>query len=125
MVAKASSAVKVRRVYEPNSPQDGQRILVDRLWPRGLRKADLEGVAWMKEVAPSAELRKWFGHRPERWPVFRDRYFKELEANPAVDVLRRRLAAGPVTLLYGAHDQEHNQAVALAEYLQGRSQSPS
>jgi uncharacterized protein YeaO (DUF488 family) len=92
-------------------------VLVDRLWPRGLSKHDLEDVIWIREVAPSAELRKWFGHQPERWAEFRRRYFAELRVNPAVAVLRELIAAGPVTLIYGAHDELHNQAVALAEYL--------
>jgi uncharacterized protein YeaO (DUF488 family) len=90
---------------------------VDRLWPRGLSKHDLDDVLWMRDVAPSAELRKWFGHQPERWPEFRRRYFAELRVNPAVNTLRDLIAAGPVTLIYGARDEIHNQAVALAEFL--------
>jgi uncharacterized protein YeaO (DUF488 family) len=109
--------VRIRRAYEPRQPDDGRRVLVDRLWPRGLSKHDLEDVIWIREVAPSAELRKWFGHQPERWAEFRRRYFAELRVNPAVAVLRELIAAGPVTLIYGAHDELHNQAVALAEYL--------
>jgi uncharacterized protein YeaO (DUF488 family) len=110
-------ALRIRRVYEPRSKDDHQRVLVDRLWPRGLSKQDLEGAIWMKDVAPSAALRKWFGHKPERWAEFRTSYFKELKSNPAVEPLRKLLAAGPVTLLYGARDEVHNQAVALAEFL--------
>ena len=109
--------LRVKRAYDPKSPDDGQRILVDRLWPRGLRKADLEDAVWMKEVAPSRELRTWFAHKPERWDGFRTRYIDELEHNPALSDLRRRLAEGPVTLLYGAHDRARNQAVVLAEHL--------
>lgn len=111
--------VGVRRAYEARGPRDGRRVLVDRLWPRGLSKRDLADVLWIREVAPSTELRKWFGHKPERWTEFRRRYFAELRANPAVEALRDVIAAGPVTLLYGAKDERHNQAVALAEFLGG------
>jgi uncharacterized protein YeaO (DUF488 family) len=93
-------------------------VLVDRIWPRGVSKAELEGVEWLKDVAPSNALRKWFGHDPQRWDEFRRRYFAELDANPdAVKRLREIAAQGPVTLLYGARDEVHNQAAALAEYL--------
>jgi uncharacterized protein YeaO (DUF488 family) len=115
-MAKAAE-LRIKRAYEPRSKDDQQRVLVDRLWPRGLSKQDLEGAIWMKEVAPSAALRKWFGHKPERWAEFRSCYFTELSSNPAVEPLRRLIAAGPVTLLYGARDQVHNQAVALAAFL--------
>lgn len=122
MNTKADAAEpRIKRAYEPISKDDAQRVLVDRLWPRGLSKHDLEGAIWMKDVAPSSTLRKWFGHKPERWAEFRTRYFKELASNPAVEPLRSLLAAGPVTLLYGAHDQIHNQAVALAEFLRSES----
>ncbi len=113
----ASSPVRIKRAYEPSLPEDRQRVLVDRLWPRGLSKQDLADVIWLRDVAPSADLRKWFGHKPERWPEFRRRYFAELGVNPAIQTLRDLMAAGPVTLIYGAHDEIHNQAVALAEYL--------
>jgi uncharacterized protein YeaO (DUF488 family) len=110
--------IVIKRVYEPASPHDGRRILVDRLWPRGLSKKDLGDALWLKDVAPSAELRKWFGHKPERWTEFRKRYFAELRKNDgAVDVLRAQIKRGRTTLLYSAHDTEHNQAAALAEYL--------
>ena len=110
--------LRIRRAYEPREPGDGRRVLVDRLWPRGLSKHDLEDALWIRDVAPSASLRKWFGHKPERWVEFRRRYFAELRLNPAVKVLRDIIAAGPVTLIYGARDEAHNQAVALAEYLE-------
>lgn len=113
----AASDLRIRRAYEPRQPEDGRRVLVDRLWPRGLSKHDLEDVLWIRDVAPSADLRKWFGHKPERWLEFRRRYFAELRLNPAVKALRDLVEAGPVTLIYGAHDELHNQAVALAEYL--------
>jgi uncharacterized protein YeaO (DUF488 family) len=122
MTTKADAAeLRIKRAYAPRSKDDQQRVLVDRLWPRGLSKQDLEGAVWMKDVAPSAALRKWFGHKPERWADFRRRYFKELASNPAVEPLRRLIAAGPVTLLYGARDEVHNQAVALAEFLRSES----
>jgi uncharacterized protein YeaO (DUF488 family) len=112
-------SIQVRRAYEPRAPDDGRRVLVDRLWPRGLSKSDLADVEWRPEVAPSARLRKWFGHRPERWAEFRERYFAELRSNPAVESLRSLIDAGSVTLIYGACDEAHNQAVALAAYLTG------
>jgi uncharacterized protein YeaO (DUF488 family) len=117
------SRLRIRRAYEPREPDDGRRVLVDRLWPRGLSKQDLEDVLWIRDVAPSTSLRKWFGHKPERWAEFRRRYFAELRVNPSVKILRDIIAAGPVTLIYGAHDETHNQAVALAEYL-GQGPAP-
>ena len=109
----------VRRVYDDPRTGEGHRVLVDRLWPRGISKADLEGVPWVKSVAPSDELRHWFDHDPDRWPEFKRRYFAELDANPdAVVELRKALGRGArATLLYSAHDEDHNNAVALAEYL--------
>jgi uncharacterized protein YeaO (DUF488 family) len=92
-------------------------VLVDRVWPRGVTKAKLKGVLWLKDVAPSTALRKWFGHDPARWDEFRRRYAAELDANPAVGELRKLAAEGPLTLLYGARDEAHNQAAALAAYL--------
>jgi len=107
----------VKRVYEPVDPADGQRILVDRIWPRGVGRDAAALDAWLPAVAPSTELRKWFDHRADRWEVFTRRYREELVANPAVDELRDRLRRGRVTLLYSARDTEHNQAVALAAFL--------
>ena len=117
--ASLPSGIRIKRAYESRDPQDGQRVLVDRLWPRGLSKHDLEDAVWIRDVAPSASLRKWFGHKPERWAAFRRRYFAELRINPAVKTLQEIIAGGPVTLIYGARDEIHNQAVALAEYLGG------
>src|SRR6185312_14411642 len=111
--------LKLKRAYEPADAGDGQRVLVDRIWPRGVSKDEARIDLWLKDVAPSTALRKWFGHAPERWAGFRERYRKELEANPAVDELRQVAAKGPVTLVYGAKDEQHNQAVVLAESLQG------
>ena len=114
----AVSRIKLRRAYESASASDGQRFLVDRLWPRGLTKAAVSVDAWLKEVAPSTELRRWFGHRPERWDEFRRRYRKELDANPDswVSILDRG-RKGTVTLLYSAHDVLHNGALVLRDYL--------
>ena len=110
--------LQIKRVYEPRSRGDGQRVLVDRVWPRGISKQKLGDVPWLKDVAPSTALRKWFDHRPERWQQFSKRYAAELDRNPvAVETLRAMCARGPVTLLYSARDVEHNQARALADYL--------
>jgi uncharacterized protein YeaO (DUF488 family) len=111
--------LRLKRAYEPAEPGDGRRVLVDRIWPRGVSKAEAHIDDWLKEVAPSTALRKWFGHKPERWTEFRKRYREELKDNPAALELRRIMAEGPVTLVYGAKDKERNQAVALAEYLEG------
>ena len=112
------ATLRTRRVYEPHLPDDGQRVLVDRIWPRGLSKETLQDAVWLKEVAPSTELRKWFGHRSERWEGFRVRYKAELGKNhDAINQLRDMCDRGPVTLLYSARDEERNQAVVIAEYL--------
>ena len=111
--------IVVKRVYEAPGKADGQRVLVDRLWPRGVSKKDAELTLWLKEIAPTDDLRKWFGHEPERWVEFRKRYWAELDGNTeAVAQLRGVLGEGKVTLLYGAHDEAHNNAVALVGYLQ-------
>jgi uncharacterized protein YeaO (DUF488 family) len=111
--------LQIKRAYEPHDRGDGHRVLVDRLWPRGLRKEDLKDALWLKEIAPSTELRRWFGHRPERWPEFRRHYWAELDKMPeTVAKLRSLTAKGRVTLLYSARDTEHNQAVALRDYLE-------
>ena len=108
--------VQIRRIYEPASLTDGERVLVDRLWPRGLSKQSAAIDAWMKDVAPSAELRKWFGHKAELWDDFQVRYRAELEHNPLAAQLRRRAAEGMVTLLYAARDEKHNHALVLADF---------
>ena len=110
--------IKIKRVYDTVDSEDGTRFLVDRLWPRGIAKKALKAEFWLKDVAPSTELRKWFGHDPAKWNEFRHRYFSELKANP--DAWRPILDAerqGTVTLLFGAKDQAHNNAVALVEFL--------
>jgi uncharacterized protein YeaO (DUF488 family) len=111
--------VAIKRAYEEPKPRDGFRVLVDRLWPRGVSKDSAQIDLWLKEIAPSAELRKWFGHEAKKWAKFRERYFKELDANPeAVEQLREYVHKRKVTLVYGAKDEEHNDAVALKEYLE-------
>ena len=116
--SKAVSGVRIKRAYEAPSPHDGTRILVDRLWPRGVKKADAGISQWMKEIAPSNELRKWFGHDPERWEEFRRRYKAELAKKRELMAQLRELAReGPLTLVYSAHDEAHNQAVVLRETL--------
>jgi uncharacterized protein YeaO (DUF488 family) len=110
--------ISVRRVYSPQPERRGRQVLVDRIWPRGISKKDLRGILWLKNVGPSDELRKWFDHRPERWQEFRRRYHAELQQNPALETLRALAQEGPVTLLFGAHDEQHNNAVALADFLQ-------
>jgi uncharacterized protein YeaO (DUF488 family) len=110
--------LKLKRAYDPPARDDGRRYLVERLWPRGITKAALRLDDWLKEAGPSTELRKWFGHDPEKWSEFRVRYFRELDSRP--DAWLPLLAAarrGTVTLVYSSHDTTHNNAVALAEYL--------
>ena len=110
--------VRLKRAYEPASARDGYRVLVDRLWPRGVSKAQARLDEWDKELAPSSQLREWFGHEPDRFPEFRRRYIDELRANRSrLTELRRRARCGTLTLVYSAHDVEHNDAVVLAEVL--------
>jgi uncharacterized protein YeaO (DUF488 family) len=110
--------IKVKRVYESPAPDDGARFLVDRLWPRGVRKKALKLDGWLKDVAPSDALRQWFGHEKARWAEFQSRYFEELEGKPeAWRPILEAVRRGNVTLLYSAHDTEHNNAVALRAYL--------
>lgn len=111
-------SLAIKRVYEPAAPADGYRILVDRLWPRGLSKERAAVDLWLKTVAPSTELRKWFGHDPGKWPELRRRYFAELAGHAeAVDQIRALAQRQRVTLVYGARDSEHNNAAALRDYL--------
>lgn len=110
--------IRIKRTYDAPAPSDGRRILVERLWPRGMKKESLAADAWSKDVAPSTELRKWFGHRVERWEEFQIRYRSELDAKPAVwESILDASKRGPVTLLYSAHDRLHNGALALRDYL--------
>lgn len=113
--------IQIKRVYEPASPEDGWRVLVDRLWPRGMTKQRAQADLWLKEAAPSTELRRWFGHDPAKWDEFMRRYRAELDAQPeAVAALLAAAARGRLTLLYSARDETRNQAVALREYLLAR-----
>ena len=110
--------IRLKRAYEPASPSDGYRVLVDRLWPRGVSKERAKLDDWAKELPPSPALRKWFGHEPNRFPEFRRRYIAELHsARPRLAELRRRASRGTLTLVYSARDTEHNDAVVLAEVL--------
>jgi uncharacterized protein YeaO (DUF488 family) len=111
--------IGVARAYDPPGDDDGARYLVDRVWPRGIRKDALRIEQWLRDVAPSNELRRWFGHDPRRWDAFVERYRAELDANrPAWEPLLEAASQGPITLVYGARDAEHNQAVALRDYLE-------
>jgi uncharacterized protein YeaO (DUF488 family) len=117
--ANGGRMIRVKRAYDPPSDDDGERILVDRLWPRGIPKERAHIDLWLKEAGPSTELRKWFGHDPARWEEFRRRYRAELSGKPdLVRILREKTAAGTVTLVYGARDDLHNNAVALKMFLE-------
>ena len=123
---KRLTMLKLKRAYEPVSKTDGRRFLVERLWPRGLSKAKLHVNAWLKDVGPSTELRRWFSHDPEKWSRFRSRYFRELDSQPKawrpiVSAARR----GTVTLVYSSHDERHNNAVALQDYLRAKMGRPA
>ena len=110
--------LKIKRVYEKPSAEDGFRILVDRLWPRGLTKEKASVDLWLKEIAPGTMLRKWFGHDPDKWNEFRKRYLLELDQNKEqVILLKEHLKNGTVTLLYGTKDEEHNEAVVLRDMI--------
>ena len=118
--ASPTPAVHIKRVYDPPSRSDGYRVLVDRIWPRGVKKADAALDEWLRELAPSPELRKWFDHDPERWSTFQKRYRAELrERKSQLEALRQQAARRPVTLLYGAKDRRFNQAVVIQKVLQG------
>jgi uncharacterized protein YeaO (DUF488 family) len=121
MADKRSPRICVKRAYGKPSSGDGRRFLVDGLWPRGVKKEALEIEAWVKEVAPSKKLRQWFGHDPEKWEAFRERYHEELDANEeAWRPLPEAARSGTITLVFGAKDAEHNNAVALRDYLMAR-----
>jgi uncharacterized protein YeaO (DUF488 family) len=115
--------LSIKRAYEPSSARDGRRVLVDRVWPRGRSKDALQIDRWERELAPSAGLRKWFGHDPDRWEEFVRRYREELSGGPTSDLLEELASearAGSVTLVYGARDEEHNQAVVLKDVIEER-----
>ena len=112
--------LRLKRAYAPAEPGDGHRILVDRLWPRGVSRERARLDEWARDLAPSTELRKWFHHDPERFPEFRKRYREELRSHSdQIDELRARASHGPVTIVYGARDTEHNEAVVIAELVRG------
>lgn len=114
--------IKIKRVYDQVSPGDGKRILVDRLWPRGIKKEDAHIGEWLKDIAPCDELRKWFSHDPSKWLEFRDRYIKELKGKQElIKRLRADARRGAVTLLFAAKDVEHNNAVVLREVIEGQT----
>jgi uncharacterized protein YeaO (DUF488 family) len=118
--------LKLKRAYDPASKTDGTRVLVERLWPRGLSKAKLRVDSWLKDVGPSTELRKWFSHDPEKWSRFRARYFRELDSQPSA--WRPILSAarrGRVTLVYSSRDEQHNNAIALQDYLRAKLRGPA
>lgn len=116
--------IQIKRAYDPASKNDGARFLVERLWPRGVRKEKLQIEAWLKDVAPSRQLRQWFQHDPAKWNEFRQRYVRELAKNPeAWQPLLARTRRGRVTLVYSAHDTEHNNAVALKDFLDQKIRS--
>ena len=127
----ASTTVRIKRVYEPREKADGCRVLVDRLWPRGLTREKAAIDRWLKELGPSTELRQWFDHRTDRWQEFAKRYRRELAgpaARPLLKELAAMAAAGPLTLVFSAHDEAHNQAVVIAQLLRarlGRAKGPS
>ncbi len=114
-------SIGLKRAYDPPAGSDGYRALVDRVWPRGITKDALRLDAWLRDLAPSTALRKWFAHDPKKWEKFRDRYFAELDGQgPAIEELARRAGAGRVTLVFAARDSERNNAVALKDYLERR-----
>lgn len=114
-------SVRIKRIYDAPADDDGYRVLVDRIWPRGLAKSEARVDRWLKEIAPSSELRRWFGHDPSRWDEFRRRYRAELEESTApLEELAEKAQGTPLTLLFGARDQQHNQAVVLREWLDER-----
>ncbi|MFO0753764.1 MAG: DUF488 domain-containing protein [Thermodesulfovibrionales bacterium] len=118
--------IKVKRVYDAPSPEDGKRILVDRLWPRGLKKENAAIDEWMKDAAPSSALRKWFSHDPEKWQDFKKRYLQELkEKTEIMERLRKEAGKEVITLLFSARDSEHNNAVALKEAVERRAPGKS
>jgi len=116
-------AVQIKRVYEPAAKADGYRILIDRLWPRGLSKERAQVDKWLKEVAPSTELRKWFNHDPEKWDAFRAKYHAELDGSSAFATLLEDIRRHKtLTLLFGARDEQHNDAVALQQFLKAQGE---
>ncbi len=121
MSQRSAPEIRLKRVYDPPDPGDGRRFLVERLWPRGMKKAALPMDGWLKEVAPSEALRRWFAHDPKKWEEFQRRYFAELDRKPeAWKPLLEAARQGTITLLFSARDLEHNSAVALRVYLEAK-----
>ena len=113
--------IKVKRIYEPPAKDDGFRILVDRLWPRGLSKDKAKVDLWLKEISPSNELRKWYGHEPEKWEEFKRKYLKEIEGKkPEFDLLRQKTKGGTITFLFSSKEEKLNNAVALKEFVESK-----
>jgi uncharacterized protein YeaO (DUF488 family) len=113
--------IRLRRVYDEPQAHEGARFLVERLWPRGIRKTELHIDGWQKEAGPSTELRKWFSHDPKKWDEFQRKYLAELDTRPdALEPILKAAARGTITLLYSSHDAEHNNAVALKQYLEAK-----
>ena len=114
-------AIRLKRAYDSPARSDGFRVLVDRVWPRGVTKEKLKADLWLKDIAPSTRLRKWFGHDPQKWPEFRKRYFKELDSHPEqAQLLREKMHHGDLTLVFGAKEERFNNAEAIKEYLERR-----
>ena len=119
-MASSTTDVRVKRIYDPAADDDGYRVLIDHVWPRGVTRERAALDEWAKDLAPSSELRRWFGHLPDRFPAFRSRYLHELERHAErIDELRRRASTEPLTILYAARDREHNNAVVVAEMVRG------
>ena len=121
--AKVGTVLKIKRVYEKPDPADGERFLVDRLWPRGLNKEEVQIKTWLRDLAPSAELRRWFSHEPQRWEEFQQRYVEELEdpeKTSQIENLLQQVRQGTATLVFAAKDEERNNAVVLKNYLEQR-----
>ncbi len=110
--------IKIKRIYDPASPQDGKRIYIDRLWPRGMKKEEVKIDEWLKEISPSDDLRKWFGHDPSKYEEFKKRYTKELEEHSEIlEKIKKEAKRKTVTLLFSARDEEHNNATVMREIL--------
>jgi uncharacterized protein YeaO (DUF488 family) len=122
MEIKMPISIRIKRVYDPSSPQDGLRILVDRLWPRGLSKEKAKVDLWLREIAPSNELRKWYGHEPDKWTEFKKKYLKEIEEKKAeFELLRKKARQGTVTFLFSSREEKLNNAAALKEFVESKA----
>ncbi len=123
-MAKRQPEIRIARAYNPPPADDCYRVLVDRLWPRGIKKENLNLDRWMKDLAPSTDLRRWFNHDPQRWDQFRKRYFKELDAlSDSVSEMLKTAGERPILFLYGARDEQHNQAIVLKEWIEKHAEA--